>query len=103
MRGGAHAARDKTLQLWLDCAVIPGHDVPAGPVPPRGTFNLLRLLDESIAWHRMLETIREFALEQLDAHGETGAIRRRHAEYVRDAAEQAQPHLLVPAERGSWL
>jgi tetratricopeptide (TPR) repeat protein len=41
----------------------------------------------------MLETIQEYAREQLDAHGEMGMMRRRHAEYVVALAERAEPEL----------
>ena len=37
---------------------------------------------------RMLESVREFALAQLDAAGEVEAIRARHAAYVADLAER---------------
>jgi tetratricopeptide (TPR) repeat protein len=59
-------------------------------------------LDETTARYRMLETIREFALEQLDASGEAGQTRRRHAEFFRDLAERAEPMLLGTAERRTW-
>jgi predicted ATPase/class 3 adenylate cyclase len=42
---------------------------------------------------RMLETIREFAGERLASSGEDEEIRRRHALFVRDLAEEAEPHL----------
>ena len=42
---------------------------------------------------RMLETIREYAAEQLAGSGEEDDVRRRHAEHVRDLAEAAEPHL----------
>jgi predicted ATPase len=42
----------------------------------------------------MLETIREFAAERLEASDEIGEIRRRHAEYFLALAEEAYPHTL---------
>jgi predicted ATPase len=62
----------------------------------------VRTVDEAMPRYAMLETIREFALEQLDASGERDETRRRHAEYLRDLAERAEPLLLVPTERRSW-
>jgi len=50
----------------------------------------------------MLETIREFGLERLDAHGETVETRRRHALYYTQLAEQAKPQLRS-AEQSLWL
>jgi DNA-binding NarL/FixJ family response regulator len=50
----------------------------------------------------MLQTIREYALEQLDEVPEGARTRRRHAEYYMALAEQAQPLLRGP-ERGAWL
>jgi predicted ATPase/DNA-binding CsgD family transcriptional regulator len=40
----------------------------------------------------MLETIREYALDQLTASDEEHAVRTAHAEYYRDLAESAIPH-----------
>jgi predicted ATPase/transcriptional regulator with XRE-family HTH domain len=51
---------------------------------------------------RLLETIREHALEQLTAAGEAQAARRRHAVACLDLAEAAERHLLSP-QRGTWL
>jgi predicted ATPase len=42
---------------------------------------------------RMLETIRAFVAEQLAARPDAGQIRRRHADYYRTLAEQADPAL----------
>lgn len=41
----------------------------------------------------MLETVREFGLDELTRSGEEDAVRRTHAEYFRDLAERAEPAL----------
>ncbi|HKF35536.1 MAG TPA: tetratricopeptide repeat protein, partial [Ktedonobacteraceae bacterium] len=51
---------------------------------------------------RMLQTIREYALERLSASGEEQAVKRRHADFYLRLAETAEPHLLHP-ERDAWL
>ncbi len=50
----------------------------------------------------MLETIREFALKQLQANAELSTAQRRHAEYFASWAEQAAEHLHGP-EQAIWL
>jgi predicted ATPase/class 3 adenylate cyclase len=60
--------------------------------------SLVRHTDERF-W--MYETIREFALERLEASGEVDAIRRRHADHFLALAEQADPHLRQESEE--WL
>ncbi|MDQ5826198.1 MAG: tetratricopeptide repeat protein, partial [Chloroflexota bacterium] len=50
----------------------------------------------------MLETIREYALEQLDRLGETESIRLLHAEYYLALTERAEPELRGP-QQVSWL
>ena len=61
------------------------------------------LIDESLLERdgermRMLETIREYALEQLDSDDESEYVRRRHAEHFLKLAE-SEP----AAEQASWL
>ena len=63
--------------------------------------NIVSLVDKSLLRQEtgvdgeprftMLETIREFALEQLAVHGEETATRKRHAAYYLALAEQAAP------------
>jgi predicted ATPase/DNA-binding NarL/FixJ family response regulator len=50
----------------------------------------------------MLETIREFALEQLEASSEAEALRQQHAIYYLQFAETAEPHLQGP-NQVAWL
>ena len=41
----------------------------------------------------MLETVREYALEQLEASGELNDVRQRHADHFTALAEKAEPQL----------
>ncbi|HET9221379.1 MAG TPA: hypothetical protein VFO07_02690, partial [Roseiflexaceae bacterium] len=50
----------------------------------------------------MLETIREYGLEQLAASGETSIVRLAHARYFLELAEEAVPGL-ISGERDTWL
>jgi len=50
----------------------------------------------------MLETIREYGLEQLASVGEAEALRRRHAAHYLAVAKRAEP-ALTGAEQGTWL
>jgi predicted ATPase/class 3 adenylate cyclase len=50
----------------------------------------------------MLETIREYARERLEASGEGDAARRRHAQFFLALAERAEPELRGRAQ-GEWL
>jgi predicted ATPase/class 3 adenylate cyclase len=73
---------------------------------------LAALVDENIvqrgeevdgdARFTMLETMREFAHEQLEAGGEAERLRRHHAEHFLALAEEAEPHILR-AEQARWL
>jgi predicted ATPase/DNA-binding SARP family transcriptional activator/Tfp pilus assembly protein PilF len=50
----------------------------------------------------MLETIREFARERLDARGDANTVQARHAAYFLAFAETAAPELTGP-EQAEWL
>jgi predicted ATPase/predicted negative regulator of RcsB-dependent stress response len=51
---------------------------------------------------RMLDTVKEYALDMLTASGEEETFKSRHADYYLNLAEAAESHLLRP-ERGMWL
>ena len=50
----------------------------------------------------MLEIVREFALEHLEAADEIDAVRKRHAEYFLELAESAEPHL-TSSDSVAWI
>jgi len=67
---------------------------------------LATLVDKSLLRRReerftMLETIREYAAERLEASGEADALRRRHADEFLTLAEKAEPSLR--GSPGPWL
>jgi predicted ATPase/DNA-binding CsgD family transcriptional regulator len=66
--------------------------------------SLLRQVEQGDGRSRfvMLETIREYGLERLDASGEAADLRRRHAGYYIGMAERGALELWG-AEEGTWL
>jgi predicted ATPase/DNA-binding CsgD family transcriptional regulator len=52
--------------------------------------------------YQMLETVREYARERLEAQGEADRMRRRHAAIFLDLAVAAEPHLGGPLQ-AEWL
>jgi non-specific serine/threonine protein kinase len=84
---------------------------PGGEVTSGEVLDLLaRLVDKSLVIaeerggrsgsdgvrYRMLETVRQYATEQLAAAGEAGAVRERHALWCLALAEVAWPHRAGP-------
>jgi predicted ATPase len=62
--------------------------------------SLLRVREGDRFW--MLGTIREYALERLEASGEADEIRRRHAQHFLALAEKAEPSVLG-SRPAAWL
>ncbi len=80
-----------------------GEDV-FGEIEPLVDKSLLRW-EESVDGEprfEMLQTIREYALEQLIEAGEEPVIRRKHADFYLRLAEAAEPHL-TSGRRKPWL
>lgn len=73
---------------------------------------LARLVDKSLvvvdegpgaeARYRLLETIRQYALDRLVESGEAGDVRTRHRDFFLALAERAEPELRGP-EQKAWL
>ncbi len=84
-------------------AVAAGGDVEAFDV----LDGVAQLVDKSLVVadqrgdgtrYRLLETIRQYALERLDDAGETDTVRRRHAEWCVDFATRAHAGMRSPDE-----
>ena len=98
--------RGATLDAVAAICPLPGEP------PPDALAGVTSLLDKSLLRdtdapgderrYSMLWTIREYAEEQLVAHGEADAIRRQHADYFLALVEAAEPHLRS-AGRDAWL
>ena len=54
------------------------------------------------ARYRLLETVRQYALEKLEGSGEAGEVRRRHAAWFLALAEEAGP-LMMGRDQVGWL
>jgi non-specific serine/threonine protein kinase len=84
----------------------------AGELPLDSLANLAALMAKSLIRQEeqpdgeprlwMLETMREYALEQLEASGEAMLARRSHAAFFLALAQTAEPYLIGP-QQGLWL
>ena len=110
------AAQSTNLPALSPPATHPG-SAKLAERPPLATLDgLAQLLDQSLlipmpasadqptGQHRytLLETIREYGLEQLTLSGELAAIQQAHAAYYLALATAAEPHLAGP-DQGLWL
>jgi predicted ATPase/transcriptional regulator with XRE-family HTH domain len=80
-----HAAVWGALEMLVDASLVRREELQEGEV----RFTLL-------------QTIREWAWQELTASGEEAATRARHAAWAVDLAEQAERHLFT-AEEAVWL
>jgi len=84
---------------------VPDEDDALAMVESLLDKSLIRRLpgDEQTAEFSMLESLREFASEQLASHAEAEETRARHAEHYADLAKQAEACIGLPEERTSLL
>ncbi|MCX5406425.1 winged helix-turn-helix domain-containing protein [Streptomyces sp. NBC_00335] len=92
---GGGVARDDVLDLLtrlVDCSLVSSaYGDSAGGDTAYGDLRL-----------RLLESVAAYGLERLEAAGETGATRQRHAQYYTGFAERAAERLHGPGQ-GEWL
>ncbi len=84
-----------------------------GGISLKATEGIQSLLDKSLlaqredhegqSRFRMLETVREYALERLNLRGEAEQFQRQHAEYFVLLAEQIEPQIFGGKEQLVWL
>jgi predicted ATPase len=99
---------DEEQQLFAQLAVFRGGCTldAAEQVVEADLDALQALVDKSLLRHTgerfwMLETIREYAGERVEASTDAREVRRRHAEFFLARAKEAEPHLR--AESKEWL
>jgi tetratricopeptide (TPR) repeat protein len=112
---GLLSAPEQRLFAWLGAfagpwtldAALALEDEPGAVAREERRALLFSLVDKNLVQRfehdgascfRMLETMREYALEQLDAGGEATEVRWRHARYYLALAEQAESGLLSAAQ-----
>jgi non-specific serine/threonine protein kinase len=87
----AEAFYDRPLDVLDGLSALIDHSLVAQTEAPDGTPR-----------YAMLETIREFGLEQLAERDDINAVRRRHAEYIFASFEHAERGLVGPDAAG-WV
>jgi predicted ATPase/transcriptional regulator with XRE-family HTH domain len=94
-----------TLDAAAAVCRAPGHPDVVEGLAALVDKNLLRVEDQADGELRlgMLETIREYAWEQLEASGEAEDLRRCHALYYLELAEAAQPEVRLADQAESLL
>ena len=91
----AHAVCSREAELLVD---------PLDSVASLVDMNLVRREDvDGEPRFGMLETIREYAGEQLAASGEADDVRRGHAEHYLALAEESEPRIRSSPEQREWL
>jgi predicted ATPase/DNA-binding XRE family transcriptional regulator len=112
---GAQQRLFRRLAVFVGGWTLEAAEGVCGPATELGVDTLLglrALVDQSLVRERteaggagrftLLETLREYGLERLEASGEHTELGRRHADYFVALAETAEPRLIGP-EQDVWL
>jgi predicted ATPase len=101
-----------TLEAVQAVCVFDPASTVSSPEADEDLEQLAQLLDKSLVQGQqgtggeprftMLETIHEYAQEQLKASGEAATVQERHAAYFLRVAEEADPYMSGP-ERDAWM
>ena len=65
--------------------------------------SLVTVQADGTARYGMLEPVRQYAREKLEASGEADAVKRTHAEYFLTLAQEAEPELKGGVRQRAWL
>jgi predicted ATPase/class 3 adenylate cyclase len=101
------------LAVFAGGCTLEAAEAIANPDGSLDVFGILAsLVDKSLLQQReqlddlvrfgMMETIREYALEQLASNNDESGMRDAHAAYYRQLVEEADGHLLLPGQE-TWL
>ena len=90
------------LSVFAGCTLEAAEEVAAAHLDGLQSLVDKSLLRQTEDRFWMLETIRAFALERLDASGERDDLLERHTSYFLALAEEAEPHLFG-THPGPWL
>ncbi len=108
----AEQALFRRLSVFVGGFTLEAAEAVAGPHDVDALDGVASLVDKSLVrqdqrdgeepFFAMLETIRAFGLECLEASGEGAEYRRRHAEYILALAEEGERNLRGPGQ-ARWL
>jgi non-specific serine/threonine protein kinase len=100
---GDRGILDGLLSLAKQSLILPGRPDDVGWRREQSDADDIEDAEDAEPTFGMLETVREYAEEQLVADGELAAARRAHAHYFLAMAEWADSQLRGPNQRASFL
>jgi len=94
-----------TAEAIIQGAVADTTEPPLDYVTALVEHSLVQVTDDAEGQPRfsILETVREYGLEQLARKGDARIMRERHAQHFAELAEAASPHIMGSAQQSFWL